>query len=269
VGVVDAQGREYPARRAVLADTPAPALYDQLLEHCEQAAAVRADLRRHSPDLATVKINWALGAPVPWTAPGARTAGTVHLGGDLDMLADQAHELAVGRVPAHPFVVVGQMTTADPRRSPAGTETLWANLHLPPGAVRDPVASAAVVDASVHAVEQLLERHAPGFASRVLARSVQGPHEMQQHDRSLVLGGLNGGSAQLWQQLVFRPTPGLGRPETVVDRLFLAGAAAHPGGGVHGVPGDNAARAALLRDGWRGPVLGRGMVAAQRALAGG
>jgi phytoene dehydrogenase-like protein len=269
VAVVDASGREYGARRAVLADTPAPALYEGLLEGCEHADPVRADLRRHSPDLATIKINWALDAPVPWTAPGARRAGTVHLGGDLDMLADQAHELALGRVPAHPFLVVGQMTTADPTRSPAGTESLWAYLHLPPGAVRDPHASSIVVDAQVRAVEKLLERHAPGFAARVRARCVQGPHEMQHHDRSLVLGGLNGGSAQLWQQLVFRPTPGLGRPETVVDRLFLASAAAHPGGGVHGVPGANAARSALLRDGWRGPVVGRGVAAAQRALAGG
>jgi phytoene dehydrogenase-like protein len=176
VGVVDGQGREYPARRAVLADTPAPALYERLLDGCAQAAPVRADLRRHSPDLATIKINWALDAPVPWTAPGARLAGTVHVGGDLDMLADQAHELAVGRVPQHPFVVVGQMTTADPTRSPAGTESLWAYLHLPPAAVRDPQASATVVEEQVRVVEQLLERHAPGFTARVQARSVQGPH---------------------------------------------------------------------------------------------
>jgi phytoene dehydrogenase-like protein len=264
-GVIDAEGREYGARRAVLADTSAPTLYCDLLAGCSLAEGVWADLRRHCADLATIKINWALDSRVPWRAEAARQAGTVHLGGDLDMLADQSHDLTLGRVPEHPFLVIGQMTTADPTRSPIGTEALWAYLHLPPAAVADPGESRHIVDKQVRQVEDLLERHAPGLGTRVVARQVQGPHELQDRDRSVVLGGLNGGSAQLWQQLVLRPTPGLGRPETTVDRLFLASAAAHPGGGVHGVPGGNAARAALFRDRWGGAAVSRGLVAAQRA----
>ncbi len=267
VGVVDASGREYPARRAVLADVTAPQLYRRLLRGQAEADGVRRALDRYSPDLATLKINWALDAPLGWTAGEARAAGTVHLGGGTDDLADQAHDLALGRVPERPFVVVGQMTTADASRSPAGTESLWAYLHLPAASVRQPQQAQQVVARQVQLVEDMLEQHAPGFASRVRARQVQGPHDLQAGDASLVLGGLNGGSAQLWQQVVFRPTPGLGRAETVVDRLLLAGAAAHPGGGVHGVPGDNAARAALLRDSWGRSAVGRGLVATQRALS--
>jgi phytoene dehydrogenase-like protein len=269
VGVVDASGQEYRARRAVVADVGAPQLYRRLLAGVDLPDTVEADLDRFTPDLATLKINWALDGPVPWTAPQARRAGTVHVGVDLDGLADQSHELSMGRVPAVPFLLVGQMTTADPTRSPAGTESLWAYLHLPPAVVADPETSTAVVREQVAQAEALLERHAPGFGARVLGRHVQGPHELQAGDSGLPLGAVNGGTAQLWQQLVFRPTPGLGRPETVVDRLFLASSAAHPGGAVHGVAGSNAAAAALLRDGWGRRALGRSLVAAQRSLAGG
>jgi phytoene dehydrogenase-like protein len=90
-----------------------------------------------------------------------------------------------------------------------------------------------------------MERLAPGFGSRVLVRRVLGPREMEARDANLVGGGINGGTAQIHQQLFFRPVPGLGRAETGVEGLYLGSAAAHPGGGVHGAPGSNAARAAL------------------------
>jgi phytoene dehydrogenase-like protein len=93
-------------------------------------------------------------------------------------------------------------------------------------------------------IQHVVERHAPGFADLVIARHVQGPADFA--------GGVNGGTAALGQQLVFRPTPGLGRADTPVDRLYLAGSSAHPGGGVHGAPGGNAARAALARARWGG-----------------
>lgn len=265
-GVVDETGQEYRARRAVVADVHAQVLYRDLLAAADLPDGLRSGLDRFTPDLATVKVNWALDAPVPWTADEARRAATVHLGVDLPGLLDGSHDLAVGRVPDDPFILLGQMTTADPSRSPAGSESLWAYTHVPMSAVSSPDAT-AVVDEQVRRMEAVIERNAPGFGARVLARHVQSPHDLEASDRSLRLGSVNGGTAQLWQQLVLRPTPGLGRPETVIDRLFLASASAHPGGSVHGAAGHNAARAALLRDRWSTQTWARGLVAAQRSLS--
>jgi phytoene dehydrogenase-like protein len=96
-------------------------------------------------------------------------------------------------------------------------------------------------------MESALEDVAPGFTSLVLARHVAGPAQLEQENANLVGGALAGGTNAIHQQLLFRPVPGLGRADTPVDRLFLASASAHPGGGVHGGPGANAARAALAR----------------------
>jgi phytoene dehydrogenase-like protein len=137
------------------------------------------------------------------------------------------------------------MTTADPSRSPAGTESAWAYTHLPHGIEFDE----AMVAEQVQRIEAILERHAPGFGELVVGRYVQSPARLQQENPALVHGAVNGGTAQLHQQLVFRPVPGLGGASTPIDRLFLAGSSAHPGGGVHGAPGSNAARTALARAG--------------------
>jgi phytoene dehydrogenase-like protein len=266
VGVVDSAGREYRAGRAVLADVHALVLYRDLLAGTDLPSGLRADLDRFTCDLATIKVNWALDGPVPWTADEPRRAATVHLGVDLAGLVDGAHDLAVGRIPAHPFVLLGQMTTADPSRSPPGTESLWAYTHVPTSSVAGSDGG-AVVDDQVRRMEAALERNAPGFADRVLSRTVQSPCALEASDRSLLAGAVNGGTAQLWQQLVLRPTPGTGRPETVVDRLFLASCSAHPGGSVHGAAGHNAARAALLRDRWGTRRWAAALLAAQRRVA--
>jgi phytoene dehydrogenase-like protein len=146
-------------------------------------------------------------------------------------------------MPREPFILLGQMTTTDPSRSPAGTESVWAYTHLPRSLAYDD----DLVLAHVETVESVVERHAPGFRQLVLGRHVQTPRDMEGADANLSAGAINGGTAALHQQLVFRPVPGLGRPETPVDGLYLAGSSAHPGGGVHGAPGANAARAALMR----------------------
>jgi phytoene dehydrogenase-like protein len=145
-------------------------------------------------------------------------------------------------VPERPFVLLGQMTTADPTRSPAGTESVWAYAHLSHGD-HPPEVVAGFADR----IEAEVERAAPGFRDLVVGRSVQAPGGLQDADRALDGGALGGGTSAVHQQLVFRPTPGLGRPDTFVPGLFLAGSSAHPGGGVHGACGANAARAALLR----------------------
>ena len=252
VGVVTADGTRVRARSAVLADVSAPTLYRDLLGPRHVPARVLDDLGSFTWDHPTLKVNWALAEGVPWRAPGAGRAGTVHLGVDLDGFVRFAADLSVGAFPERPFLLVGQMTTADATRSPLGTESAWAYTHLPRGR-----ASARDLDAHVARVERALERAAPGFMDRVLARHVQTPRDLESADANLNGGAVNGGTSQLHQQLFLRPTPGLGRPETPVAGLYLASASAHPGGGVHGACGWNAARAALADAGPAGAVRRR------------
>lgn len=263
-GVDTADGRWFGARRAVIADVAAPTMFCDLLDPALVPRRLQADLSRFQYDSATVKVDFALSRPPPWRAGEAARAGTVHLGGDLAGLARYGFALESGEVPDEPFIVCGQMTTADPRRSPPGTESLWAYTHLPWGRWSpDDVATVA------RRIEAVIEAHAPGFGASVLARRVAGPVELESENPNLVGGAVAGGTSAIHQQLIFRPVPGLGRADTVVDGLYLASAAAHPGGGVHGGPGANAARAALARYGrFTGPIYGIAMRAAQRRLYG-
>ena len=259
VGVRDAAGDPIKARSAVLADVPAPTLYRDLIGADHLPARLLDDLRRFTWDSGTVKVDWALSAPIPWTNRGAAEAGTVHLGVDLDGMTGYGADLARHRVPARPFVLLGQMTTADPTRSPAGTESAWAYTHVPHGVPVD-------ADAVARRMEQAIEAHAPGFRDLVVGRYVQGPAELQGRNPGLIGGAINGGSSAVHQQLFFRPIPGLGRADTPIDRLFLAGSSAHPGGAVHGGPGANAAKAALRRDGLFGDAYAGIVGSALRAI---
>ncbi len=268
VAVRTADGEEVPARRAVLADVTAPHLYGGLVAWEHLPSALREDVRRFQWDLSTVKVDWLLSAPVPWAAAAARAAGTVHVASGMDELTQCAADLAMGRIPADPFLLLGQMTTSDPTRSPAGSEVLWAYTRVPRetradagGALTgrwDEAECAAMADR----IEARVETYAPGFRDRIARRHVLGPHDLEARNRNLVGGAINGGTAQPHQQLLLRPTPGLGRPETPVRGLYLASSSAHPGGGVHGACGANAARAAL-RGQW---VTGRALATANRAL---
>jgi phytoene dehydrogenase-like protein len=248
VAVRLAGGERIRARRAVLADVPAPTLFRSLVGDRHLPARFVGDLDNFQWDTPTLKIDWALRSKVGWTAAGARGAGTVHLGVDLDGLTRYAADLATRQVPRQPFLLFGQMSTADPSRSPAGTESAWAYTHLP----ADVQLSDTAIAEHVERVEACVERHAPGFAELVLGRYIQSPADLEQANPGLVHGAVNGGTAQLHQQLIFRPVPGMGGASTPIDRLFLGGSSAHPGGGVHGGPGANAARAALARDGLLG-----------------
>ena len=269
VGVTAADGTTYDARRAVLADVGAPALYTSLVAAEHLPARLLEDVRRFEYGSGTVKVDWALDGPIPWLDPEVGRAGTVHLADSLDELSEMSTQLTRGLLPSRPFLVMGQMTTADPSRSPAGTEAAWAYTHVPRSvagdAGEDDLAGRwdeGETERFVARMEARIERMAPGFGDRILARHVFTPPTFEAANANLVGGEINGGTAQLHQQLVFRPVPGLGRPETPVDRLFLASASAHPGGGVHGACGANAAHAALGRD--RRP---RRLVAAGAALA--
>ncbi|MEJ2870971.1 NAD(P)/FAD-dependent oxidoreductase [Actinomycetospora sp. OC33-EN08] len=264
VGVRDAAGGTVRADHAVLADVPAPILFRDLVGPEHLPVRMRDDLDRFEYDLATLKVDWALSEPVPWTARGARSAGTVHVGADTEGLVDLSADLVAGRVPATPYLILGQLTTADPTRSPAGTESLWGYTRVPHDALREPGA----VDAHVRRMEARLERHAPGFRDLVVGRAVSEPDDLTQQNPGLVRGALMAGTAGLHQQLVFRPTPGLGRADTPVDRLFLAGASAHPGGAVHGGPGAAAAQAATARAGRLGPAYAALIRAGHRVVHG-
>jgi phytoene dehydrogenase-like protein len=252
VAVRTADGESVPARRAVLADVSVPALYGELVDERHLPSRVLRDLGRFQWDFATFKVDWALDGAVPWTAEAAAGAGTVHLADGVDGLTRFAAQLSMGQVPDRPFLLFGQMTTADATRSPAGTESAWAYTHVPHRTKGDagddgltgrwdPREREAMADR----VEEQVERYAPGFRARIIARRVLAPPTLEASDANLAGGAINGGTAALHQQLFFRPMPGTGRPETSVQGLYLASAGAHPGGGVHGAPGANAARAAL------------------------
>jgi phytoene dehydrogenase-like protein len=255
--VVTADGTTVDASRAVLADVPAPALYLQLVGEANLPPRVVDDIRRFHWDWGTFKLDWTLDGPIPWEAEPARRAGTVHLSDSLDDLTIATAQLAAGRLPARPFVVVGQQSMTDATRQPPGKETAWAYTHVPHRVRGDAGGDgltgsfdAHEVDAFAKRVEDEIERRAPGFRALVRGRHVFAPRDLEAADASLSGGALNGGTAQLHQQLVFRPVPAsLGRAETPVRGLYLASSSAHPGGGVHGACGSNAARAALA--GWR------------------
>lgn len=252
-GVRLSDGESVAARRAVLADVDAPQLFRDLLPEDAVPRRLLDDLDKFQFDNATVKVDWSLEAPIPWAAGESRRAGTVHVADDMDYLTRHASELAMHQIPARPYLVMGQYSCADDTRMPPGKEVAWAYTHVPQRSASDAGGELsggwdeAETGAFADRMEEQVERMAPGFRASIRRRHVLGPSQLQQADRNLVNGALNGGTSQMHQQLVFRPTPGLGRPETPVRRLYLCSAAAHPGGGVHGACGANAARAAL---GW-------------------
>lgn len=254
VGVEVTDGERFGARRAVLADVDAPRLYRQLVEPEHLPARLLADLDHFQWEMSTVKVDWALDGPIPWEADEARRAGTVHVADDFDNLTEFAADIAMGRLPRRPFLLVGQQSVSDPTRCPPGGETAWAYTHVPRRLRGDAEAAldvnggeASWLPGFVERIERRIEDRAPGFLALVRGRHVFAPSGLQGADRNLDRGAINGGTAQLHQQLLFRPVPGSGRPETPVAGLYLASASAHPGGGVHGACGANAATVALRR----------------------
>ena len=237
---------------AVLADVAAPHLYGGLVRPEDLPARTLRRMRGFRLDPATLKVDWALSGPVPWAVPPPHAPGTVHVADSVAELSESFAQLGSGAVPARPFLLAGQMTTSDPTRSPEGTESMWAYTHMPQEVSSD-AGGGGITGRWDHddcerlgdRVQARMEELAPGFGALVRARRVLGPRELEARDANLIGGALNGGTAQLHQQLVLRPIPGTGRAETPVRGLFLASASAHPGGGVHGAAGSNAARAAI------------------------
>ena len=242
----------YDATRAVVAAVVAPRLYGDLLDPSDVPDRVRRGMRSFELDPSTIKVDWALSGPVPWASTPAKAPGTLHVADSVVDMTEALAQVSAGLIPARPFMLAGQMTTTDPTRSPAGTESMWAYTHVPQQSRGDAgdeglrgVWDHDDLERFADRMQARFERLAPGFGSLVTRRRILGPAELEHRNANLVGGSINGGTSQLHQELIFRPVPGLGRAETGIPGLYLGSASAHPGGGVHGAAGMNAARAAL------------------------
>ncbi len=219
-----------PPARVVLADVSPP----ELLRIADTPRRYAAALGRYRYGPGAFKLDWALDAPIPWTAEGCRRAATVHLCGALAELAASERAPWAGRAPERPYVLLAQHSLWDDPRAPEGKHTAWAYCHVPNGWDGD----------ATEAVEAQIERFAPGFRDLVLGRSALGPAGLEAHNRNLVGGEINGGAMTLAQSL-FRPALQLVPYRTGRPGLYLCSASTPPGGGVHGMCGHLAARQAL------------------------
>lgn len=194
----------------------------------------RGQLRgfRYGPGV--FKLDYAIDGPIPWRAKDCLRAGTVHLGGTLDEIAASEAQIARGAPAERPFILVGQQSLFDPSRAPAGKHTVWAYCHIPNGSTFD----------MTERMEAQIERFAPGFRDRVLARSVMGPAEIHRHNENYI-GGDIGGGANTFFQFMTRPFFRLDPYATSARDIYLCSSSTPPGGGVHGMCGYHAARSAL------------------------
>ncbi|HJT36835.1 MAG TPA: NAD(P)/FAD-dependent oxidoreductase [Actinomycetota bacterium] len=245
------RGRIVRARHAILADTGPRALFHSLVGDENLPARFLDGLRTFRYGTGMFKVDLALDAPAPWLVEQARSCGVYHLVGTLDTMARAAYEGAHGLLPAEPLLIVGQQSLADPSRAPKGGHTLWIETHVPPSP-RGDGGSRSKIDGWDGAREPFLERvlsrleqHAPGVREHIVGTHVRTPSDLQEADPNLVGGDVGGGTSAIDHQLIFRPVPGWFRYRTPVKGLYLCSASAHPGGGVHGMAGRNAAARAL------------------------
>ena len=241
-GVELGDGTRIDARQAVVADTAAPTLLLDLVERRHIPGSVRRKMKRFDYGPGTFKVDWALSEPVPWTVAIARESAVVHTGENLSDLSRFAAEVRAGKLPEQPYLVIGQQSLVDPTRAPDGAHTLYCYSRVP-----------SVVEGgwSAHkqsfadAIEARIEALAPGFRQTILSRSVAAPSDLESVNPNLVGGDLGGGSNAWNHQLLFRPMFPYFRHRMPVERLYLASSYAHPGAGVHGMCGYNAARIVL------------------------
>jgi phytoene dehydrogenase-like protein len=223
---------DLPPARAVLLDVTARQL--AVIAGDRLPAGYRWALERFRYGPGVCKVDWALSGPVPWQAPACREAGTVHLGGTLDEVAHGESEVAAGRLPDRPYCIVAQPGVVDPTRAPAGSHTLWGYCHVPSGAGED---ASGLIEAQI-------ERFAPGFRDLILAKTVSTAQDVERHNPNYVGGDINSGAGTLLQT-VFRPAPRWNPYRTPIRGVYLCSSSTPPGGGVHGMCGEGAARAAL------------------------
>jgi phytoene dehydrogenase-like protein len=187
-------------------------------------------------------MDWALTGPVPWKSAEAREAAVVHAGDSIADLLKFTRQVRAGQLPTNPYLVVGQQSLCDSSRAPAGSHTLWAYSHVP----SYPAGGwARHREVFADRVEKRIETLAPGFQQLIRARAISSPTDLEVMDENLVGGDLGGGSAQFDHQLFFRPAFPYFRYRTPIRGLYLCSASTHPGAGVHGACGFNAAQMAL------------------------
>jgi phytoene dehydrogenase-like protein len=225
---------ELPAARAVLFDLTPRQVLAIAGDRLPSGYRGRLGAFRYGPGVH--KVDWALDGPVPWQDARTARAGTVHLGGSMAELAASEDAVHHGRVGDWPFVLLVQPTIADPTRAPAGKHVAWAYCHVPNGWTGDATA----------AIETQVERFAPGFRDLILGRSVRGPAAIEAYDANYIGGDINGGIQDV-RQLLFRPVVRWNPYTTPDPGLFLCSSSTPPGGGVHGMSGVHAARAAMRR----------------------
>jgi phytoene dehydrogenase-like protein len=223
---------ELPSARAVLFDVTPRQLFRIAGQHFPDGYRRRLAGYRYGPGV--FKIDLALDGPIPWTAPECTQAGTVHLGSSAEEISRSERDATQGRTAERPFVLVGQQSLFDPTRAPEGQHTVWAYCHVPNGATTD----------MTECIERQIERFAPGFRERIIARHTTSTVELESYNPNYVGGDINGG-LQDWRQLYTRPMLRAVPYSTPDKRIYLCSSSTPPGGGVHGMCGYWAAQAAL------------------------
>jgi phytoene dehydrogenase-like protein len=225
---------ELPESRAILLDlTPRQVI---TLAGQRLPAGYVHRLGRYRYGMGVFKLDWALGGPIPWTALACSRAGTVHLGGTLEEVAASEAEIGRGGHPQKPFVLLSQPSLFDPTRVPPGRQTAWAYCHVPHGSTVD----------MTERIEAQVERFAPGFRDRILARHAMAPADFESYNANYIGGDINGGAQDI-RQLFTRPVARLVPYSTPWRKLYICSSSTPPGGGVHGLCGYHAALAALSR----------------------
>ena len=225
---------ELPEARAVLFDLT-PKQIVEIAGRRLPARYVKA-LRRYRYGAGVFKIDWALNEPVPWRAEACRRAGTVHIGGTLEEITAAEATMGRGEHAPAPYVLLAQQSVADPSRAPEGKQTLWAYCHVPSGSTKDMTLE----------IESQIERFAPGFRDVIAARATSNAQEIEAYNANYVGGDINGGMQDLWQHFT-RPVARWSPYTTPDDGIYICSSATPPGGGVHGMCGYHAARAALKK----------------------
>lgn len=222
-----------PAKATVLDLTPAQVID---LGGDQVPPRYRRALQRYRYGAGVFKIDWALDGPIPWANPDVAGAATVHVGGTMAEVSQSEAAAAAGRHSDRPFVLVVQPSGFDPSRAPEGRHTGWAYCHVPAGSTLD----------RTDVIESQIERFAPGFRDRILARAVMNTRDFSAYNANYIGGDIAGGLGTV-RQVAFRPVPSLHPWVTPIRGVYLCSASTPPGGGVHGMGGWHAARAALQR----------------------
>ncbi len=223
---------QLPSAHAILFDvTPRQLL--QIAGH-QFSALYKWQLQRYRYGMGVFKIDWALDAPIPFTAPECRQAGTVHIGNTMKEIVLSEQLTAGGAHPEQPFVLLAQQSLVDDTRAPAGKHTAWAYCHTPNGSEKD----------MTTIIEKQIERFAPGFRDRILAKHTMNTRAMENYNPNYVGGDINGGIIDI-RQLFTRPVLRSSPYTTSAKGMYICSSSTPPGGGVHGMCGYHAARKAL------------------------